>query len=166
MRLPNPALTDPVLQHRKAAYAEARQASAFWQHVYGPHGHLKLRQGFGRLIRREDDAGLFVLMDGRFLTSAPMRAYARSLPLELDPVPAGRMAEWYQRSLAALPLPPPPGGSDASCAATLVPEGASAEMMGRGELDRGERFAEPRDARPRRRALIHSASQEGVAPRR
>ena len=45
-----------------------------------PEAVLRLKQGFGRLIRHGDDRGWFVLLDSRVLTKAYGRAFLRSLP--------------------------------------------------------------------------------------
>jgi ATP-dependent DNA helicase DinG len=45
-----------------------------------PEAVLRLKQGFGRLIRHGDDRGWFVLLDPRALTKPYGRAFLRSLP--------------------------------------------------------------------------------------
>jgi ATP-dependent DNA helicase DinG len=45
-----------------------------------PEAVLRLKQGFGRLIRHGDDRGWFVLLDPRVLTKPYGRAFLRSLP--------------------------------------------------------------------------------------
>ena len=45
-----------------------------------PHAVIKLKQGFGRLIRSRDDWGLVVIADRRVLTKAYGRKFLQSLP--------------------------------------------------------------------------------------
>ena len=46
-----------------------------------PEAVLKFRQGFGRLIRRKDDAGIVVLMDSRLAKARYGRVFLNSLPV-------------------------------------------------------------------------------------
>lgn len=64
-RVPFPTVGDPLISHRK----QYEPASVFWDGFYYPSTRLKLRQGFGRLIRRETDRGGFLMLDSR-LSSA------------------------------------------------------------------------------------------------
>ena len=41
---------------------------------------MRFRQGFGRLIRHEDDKGIFTILDSRFLTARYGAQFAQSLP--------------------------------------------------------------------------------------
>ncbi len=95
VRLPNPALGRPLVRHRRDCFDN----NEFWQGWYGPRTRLKLRQGFGRLIRRGDDKGVFILLDTRIL--GKMRVHARALPVPLKPVPgtAVELAQWAVGSL-------------------------------------------------------------------
>jgi ATP-dependent DNA helicase DinG len=45
-----------------------------------PQAVLKLKQGFGRLIRRHTDTGMVVILDPRVLTKAYGRAFLDALP--------------------------------------------------------------------------------------
>ncbi len=45
-----------------------------------PEAVLKLRQGFGRLIRRRDDRGIVVILDPRLVTKRYGRLFLESLP--------------------------------------------------------------------------------------
>ncbi|MBC6609472.1 ATP-dependent DNA helicase [Hymenobacter sp. BT507] len=60
-RLPFPSLGDVLISHRKRYEAD----DVFWNQFYRPAARLKLRQGFGRLVRREKDRGAFVILDAR-----------------------------------------------------------------------------------------------------
>ncbi|MBO0686800.1 MAG: hypothetical protein J2P45_26940, partial [Candidatus Dormibacteraeota bacterium] len=79
VRLPFPVPTEPVY----AARAE-RLRDPFAQYAL-PLAVLRLKQGFGRLIRRRDDRGAVVLLDGRVLARRYGRAFLEALP------PAGRL---------------------------------------------------------------------------
>ena len=68
VRLPNPNLSNPVIAHRRQVMGDA-----FWARYYRPTTKLKLRQGFGRLIRKETDTGLFVVLDQRLWSDQRMR---------------------------------------------------------------------------------------------
>ena len=60
-RLPMPSFSDPLVCHRKLHDSK----SDFWDNFYYPTTRLKLRQGFGRLVRRSADRGCFVMLDSR-----------------------------------------------------------------------------------------------------
>ncbi len=64
----------------------------------------RLRQAFGRLIRRADDRGVFVLLDSR----TPSRLLA-GLPEGVTPRRLG-LAEAVRQTAAFLASPPPPAG--------------------------------------------------------
>ena len=83
MRLPNPSVSDAVVQHRLYHDGEA-----MWSNYYQPATRLKLRQGFGRLIRHETDRGLFVVLDARLATQKHMRNIQKELPVRLIEVQA------------------------------------------------------------------------------
>jgi ATP-dependent DNA helicase DinG len=53
-----------------------------------PEAVLKLKQGFGRLIRTAEDRGTVVILDPRMLTKPYGRVFLESLPpatVELEP---------------------------------------------------------------------------------
>jgi DNA polymerase-3 subunit epsilon/ATP-dependent DNA helicase DinG len=74
VRLPFPVPTEPVY----AARSE-RLRDPFVQYAL-PMAVLRLKQGFGRLIRRRDDRGAVVLLDGRVLARDYGRAFLEGLP--------------------------------------------------------------------------------------
>jgi predicted DnaQ family exonuclease/DinG family helicase len=84
VRLPFPVPTEPVF----AARAE-RLRDPFLQYAL-PLAALRLKQGFGRLIRRRSDRGAVVILDSRILGRDYGRAFLEALP------PASR----YQGPLA------------------------------------------------------------------
>jgi DNA polymerase-3 subunit epsilon/ATP-dependent DNA helicase DinG len=74
VRLPFPVPTEPVF----AARAE-RLRDPFLQYAL-PQAALRLKQGFGRLIRRADDRGAVVILDNRVLERDYGRAFLEALP--------------------------------------------------------------------------------------
>lgn len=92
VRLPNPSLGDPLVKHRRQYWDQG----TFWNSWYGPTTRLMLRQGFGRLIRRQSDAGVFVLLDPRIVTNRNMQRHAEVLPVGLRPISGSalELADW------------------------------------------------------------------------
>jgi ATP-dependent DNA helicase DinG len=78
-KLPFAVPTDPVFQARAQAL-EAAGKSAF-SHLALPGAAIALKQGFGRLIRRQDDVGVVALLDDRVLR----RGYGKRLLGALPP---------------------------------------------------------------------------------
>jgi len=76
-KAPNPSLNDPLIAHRK------KWEPGFMHEVYPVFGALRLRQGFGRLIRSRNDRGGMVILDSRYANPS-----------------------WYPDHLAALPVKP------------------------------------------------------------
>ena len=62
-RLPFPSPSDPLVMARIRAL-EARGLDGF-EHYMIPAATVRLKQGFGRLIRSSSDRGLVALLDGR-----------------------------------------------------------------------------------------------------
>jgi len=96
VRLPFPVPTDPVY----AARAE-RVRDAFTQLAL-PQAALRLKQGFGRLIRRSSDRGAVVILDNRILGRDYGKAFLDVLPPASRFVgPAAEIAErvggWLQK---------------------------------------------------------------------
>ena len=84
-RLPFTVPTEPVFQARSELYD-----NAFMQFAV-PEAILRLRQGFGRLIRTKTDRGAVIILDRRVTASRYGSAFLRSLP------PARRVdCELYQ----------------------------------------------------------------------
>jgi len=74
VRLPFSVPTDPIF----AARAESMEDP--FNELYVPNAILRLRQGFGRLIRSKGDYGLVVVLDKRLLTKTYGNTFLRSLP--------------------------------------------------------------------------------------
>ncbi len=51
-----------------------------FQRVHLPEAILRVRQGFGRLIRTQSDRGVVVIMDKRVLTKQYGKKFIESLP--------------------------------------------------------------------------------------
>ncbi|MGC8838290.1 MAG: helicase C-terminal domain-containing protein [Anaerolineae bacterium] len=73
-RLPFAVPTEPVFQARAEGYDEP-----FTQYMV-PEAILRLRQGFGRLIRSRMDRGVVVILDRRVLTKTYGQEFLASLP--------------------------------------------------------------------------------------
>lgn len=87
-KLPFSVPTDPVVQARGQALEEAGK-SAF-AHLVLPTAALALKQGFGRLIRREDDHGIVALLDERVHSKGYGKRILRALP------DAQKTSEWEE----------------------------------------------------------------------
>ena len=83
-KLPFPVPTDPLVQARAQLVADPFAQLAL------PEAVLRLKQGFGRLIRHGDDRGAVVLCDARLATRDYGRAFIDALPrAAVARVPAG-----------------------------------------------------------------------------
>ena len=72
-KLPFPRMDDPVLAE------ECRRSAQPFEKVMLPAMLMDLRQAFGRLIRSEDDQGVFVLADSRFQVKGYRSAVEKAL---------------------------------------------------------------------------------------
>ncbi|HEV8022918.1 MAG TPA: ATP-dependent DNA helicase, partial [Candidatus Lustribacter sp.] len=77
-RLPFPSPGDPLVAARIAAL-EARGRSGFEAYMI-PCAIVRLKQGFGRLIRSKTDRGLIALLDGRALSMRYGTTIVEALP--------------------------------------------------------------------------------------
>jgi DNA polymerase-3 subunit epsilon/ATP-dependent DNA helicase DinG len=92
-RLPFPVPTEPVTSGRAVLYDDPFSEYAL------PQAVLRFRQGFGRLIRGQDERGVFLLLDRRVLTRQYGEAFLDALPdCEVRRVHAsevaGAVAQW------------------------------------------------------------------------
>ncbi len=77
-KLPFKVPTEPVTAARVEAL-EARGGNAFWEYML-PLAALRLKQGFGRLVRSTTDRGAVILLDDRILRKRYGRYLRDSLP--------------------------------------------------------------------------------------
>ncbi len=77
-RLPFRVPTEPIEQARVEAITE-RGGNAFAEQTV-PQAVIKLKQGFGRLIRARTDRGAVVLLDSRVVNKPYGRIFLQSLP--------------------------------------------------------------------------------------
>ena len=77
-RLPFQVYTDPVFEARRESIS-AQGGNDFYDYSV-PCAVLKLRQGFGRLIRSKSDRGVVLIADSRLLTKSYGRVFLESLP--------------------------------------------------------------------------------------
>lgn len=87
---------DPVVEAR-CQQLEAEGKSAF-THYQVPQAAMALKQGVGRLIRRETDRGVMVICDVRLL----QMGYGRTLLANLPSMPLLGQASEFQQALLAL----------------------------------------------------------------
>ena len=101
-KLPFPRL-DPLFRARRRACEEAGER--WFERFYLPEAVLKFRQGFGRLIRTESDAGVIVVLDHRLTQKAYRKDFLASLPdmdvVEAAPAELAAVVEHHLRRLAA-----------------------------------------------------------------
>ncbi|NOZ23068.1 MAG: hypothetical protein GXP25_18500 [Planctomycetes bacterium] len=77
-KLPFQVFTDPIVQAR-CEQVEARGLDSFMNYSL-PSAVIRLKQGFGRLIRTRTDRGIVVIADKRCVTKRYGAAFLRSLP--------------------------------------------------------------------------------------
>jgi ATP-dependent DNA helicase DinG len=77
-KLPFKVPTEPVTSARVEAI-EARGGNAFTSYML-PHAAIRLKQGFGRLVRSRLDRGAVVILDGRIVTKSYGEYLLGSLP--------------------------------------------------------------------------------------
>jgi ATP-dependent DNA helicase DinG len=73
------AVPDHPLQQARAERIEENDGDPF-RELSLPQAVLKLRQGFGRLIRSHDDEGTVAILDPRIRTKRYGQTFLRSLP--------------------------------------------------------------------------------------
>lgn len=77
-KLPFDVPSDPLVQAR-CARIEENEGNAFMEYLV-PSALLMLKQGFGRLIRNNDDRGIVALLDSRVHTKGYGKVLLRNLP--------------------------------------------------------------------------------------
>jgi ATP-dependent DNA helicase DinG len=103
-KLPFRVPTEPLTAARMEALG--RDGGSGFFHYMLPHAALRLKQGFGRLIRSTADRGVVVLLDGRVLEKAYGRYFLDSLPPA--PVRRGPWAELAEGLREFYHRPPTP----------------------------------------------------------
>ena len=78
VKLPFAVPDEPVTQARLERIQQDGR-NAFMEYSV-PEAVIKLKQGFGRLIRSRGDKGIVVLLDGRVKTKSYGRSFLRALP--------------------------------------------------------------------------------------
>ncbi len=101
-KLPFPPPGDPLVEAR-AQRLEAQGRSAF-NDYFVPEAAVALKQGAGRLIRRESDRGLLVVCDTRLACMG----YGRRLMAALPPMRLLQSREEFLQALAELSAEPSP----------------------------------------------------------
>ncbi|MGM0415779.1 MAG: helicase C-terminal domain-containing protein [Thermodesulfobacteriota bacterium] len=77
-RLPFRVPTEPIQVARSEALEQAGRDP--FMHFTVPQAVIKLKQGFGRLIRHRDDRGVVIILDNRVSTKGYGRMFLNSLP--------------------------------------------------------------------------------------
>ena len=95
-KLPFPPPNDPLVEARSFR-TKAAGRSAFSDYLI-PEAALALKQGAGRLIRRETDRGILVVCDNRLNT----RGYGKRLMAALPPMQRLGTAQEFQVALEVL----------------------------------------------------------------
>ncbi|HKU68959.1 MAG TPA: ATP-dependent DNA helicase [Candidatus Baltobacteraceae bacterium] len=93
-RLPFPSPGDPLVQARVEAM-EARGQSGFEQYMI-PSAIVRLKQGFGRLIRSKNDKGLVAILDGRAASSRYGAIILNALPPATRIAHLDELGEFFQ----------------------------------------------------------------------
>ena len=78
VRLPFSSPTDPIFK-AKAAKLTEQGLNPFAEYAL-PEAVMRLRQGFGRLIRTSSDKGYFIILDKRIETKSYGSRFIESLP--------------------------------------------------------------------------------------
>ena len=92
------AVPDEPLTQARLEQVETRGGNPFMDYSV-PEAVIKLKQGFGRLIRSKTDTGIVVLLDGRVKTKRYGRAFLRALPdVRVEEIDHRWEGEWAANS--------------------------------------------------------------------
>ncbi|MGQ9779628.1 MAG: ATP-dependent DNA helicase [Bacillota bacterium] len=97
-RLPFSVPREPVVEARME-HLEREGENGFYRYLL-PQAVLKLKQGFGRLVRRGGDTGVVVILDRRFLDRAYGRYFYEALPrctecFAASPAVLAAVRDWF-----------------------------------------------------------------------
>ena len=118
-KLPFPPPNDPLVEARSQRL-EAQGRSPF-NDYFVPEAAVALKQGAGRLIRRESDRGLLVVCDTRLVSMG----YGRRLLAALPPMRRLQAPEEFAQALEELSVAGPPQDANAPSGGSAAPSGAS-----------------------------------------
>jgi ATP-dependent DNA helicase DinG len=118
-KLPFPPPGDPLVEAR-AQRLESQGRSAF-NDYFVPEAAVALKQGAGRLIRRESDQGVLVVCDTRLASMG----YGRRLLAALPPMRTLGSNEEFLETLAGLSAAGPPQGASAPSGGSAAASAAS-----------------------------------------
>ncbi len=104
-RLPFPSPSDPLVMARLRALEE-RGLDGF-EHYMVPAATVRLKQGFGRLIRSRSDRGLVALLDGRAASTRYGETILATLPPATRIDDLGELETFFAEGSSALTLPSP-----------------------------------------------------------
>ena len=92
MKIPFDVPSDPIFAARSETYD-----NPFFQYSI-PEAVLRFRQGFGRLIRRQNDEGIVVILDRRVISKRYGQLFLEALPeCTVIRQRMGRLGELTQR---------------------------------------------------------------------
>jgi predicted DnaQ family exonuclease/DinG family helicase len=83
-KLPFPSPKEPIIEAR-SEFSEERGLNGFHS-IFIPETIIKLRQGFGRLIRSKKDRGIIILLDTRLVKKRYGMKFLNSLPAEVKTI--------------------------------------------------------------------------------
>jgi ATP-dependent DNA helicase DinG len=86
-RLPFKVPTGPIFQARLEAI-EKRGGNSFFDLAL-PEAVMRLKQGFGRLMRRHSDRGVVLILDGRVISKSYGKFFLESLPQTAQSIKRG-----------------------------------------------------------------------------
>jgi ATP-dependent DNA helicase DinG len=104
-KIPFPVPTDPTLVARSKSIEEAGGNPFMELHV--PMAATALKQGFGRLLRSETDAGLICILDRRIMTKGYGRRLLAGLPPSQRATQMHEVRSFWQREMG---MSEPPQG--------------------------------------------------------
>jgi ATP-dependent DNA helicase DinG len=137
-RIPFPRPDDPLSSARSQAIA--RMGGNGFMAVAATHAALRLAQGAGRLIRRDDDKGVVAILDSRMITARYAGFLQKSLPPFWPTIDKAMVIEALRRldESAAEPLPvhePALRGAAGAIAGTSVGDPSEGDEDGEDRED-------------------------------